>query len=213
MATNSRQVERYFDLQAGQWDSLYDENRLTHALNQKLRRGMYDRVIKTFEALGDLHSKRVLDVGCGSGRISALLAQRGATVVGIDFAENMIQLAEEHVRAKGVDSRVTFIRGDFVEYRPAETFDSAIALGVFDYVQHPVPFLQSMGKVARQVIASFPGHSPIREPLRKLRYGLRGCPLYFYAPEDLPRIARDAGFHNVEVIPYASSGFLLVGTR
>lgn len=43
--------------------------------------------------LPDLRGVRALDVGCGTGRISRLLAERGATVLGIDFASEVIALA------------------------------------------------------------------------------------------------------------------------
>lgn len=35
-------------------------------------------------------SRRVLDVGCGTGRLAALLAARGATVIGVDVDPGML---------------------------------------------------------------------------------------------------------------------------
>src|SRR5579872_5738352 len=45
--------------------------------------------------LGDLHGRRVVDVGCGTGRISRWLAEdRGAKeVVGIDFSQATVEAA------------------------------------------------------------------------------------------------------------------------
>jgi len=42
-----------------------------------------------------LEGARVLDVGCGTGRISRYLAQRGATVLGIDFSREVIAIAQK----------------------------------------------------------------------------------------------------------------------
>ena len=46
------------------------------------------------ELLGDLHGKSVLDVGCGSGTLSALLARTASLVVGVDASPKMIEIAE-----------------------------------------------------------------------------------------------------------------------
>jgi len=45
--------------------------------------------------LGDVAGKRVLDAGCGEGRFSRMLAERGATVTAIDLSEKMIGHARQ----------------------------------------------------------------------------------------------------------------------
>src|ERR1700681_2946603 len=46
-----------------------------------------------FRVLGDLRGKAVLDVGCGDGSNSVLLAKLGALVTGIDLSPKSIELA------------------------------------------------------------------------------------------------------------------------
>jgi len=53
---------------------------------------------------GDVSGLDVLDAGCGSGYLSRKLAVQGAQVVGIDFAENMVELARTN--APDLDFRV-----------------------------------------------------------------------------------------------------------
>jgi SAM-dependent methyltransferase len=48
--------------------------------------------------------KHVLDIGCGTGRSSALIEAAGATVVGVDAAQGMIDYANEIF--DGIDFRV-----------------------------------------------------------------------------------------------------------
>lgn len=50
----------------------------------------------TLEFIGDVQGQRVLDLGCGTGRYCVLLAQRGASVVGIDLSLKML----EHTKQK-----------------------------------------------------------------------------------------------------------------
>lgn len=52
----------------------------------------------------------VVDLGCGTGSLSVLLAQEGHRVTGIDLAENMLDAARVKAEAAGVD--VSFERGD-----------------------------------------------------------------------------------------------------
>ena len=54
---------------------------------------------------------RVLDAGCGSGRLTVLLAQAGAAVTGIDT--NAKQLAEARRRAEEAGIELALLEGDF----------------------------------------------------------------------------------------------------
>lgn len=48
---------------------------------------------------------RVLDLGCGTGTLSVLLAGLGHDVDGIDVSPRMVELAERKATAAGVDAR------------------------------------------------------------------------------------------------------------
>ncbi len=45
------------------------------------------------ELLGDINGKRILDYGCGSGKFSRILAEKGAEVTAVDPTESMLNLA------------------------------------------------------------------------------------------------------------------------
>ena len=53
-----------------------------------------------------LSGLRVLDVGCGGGILSEALAERGASVLGIDLAESALQAAEAHRAVQVVENRL-----------------------------------------------------------------------------------------------------------
>lgn len=66
-------------------------------------RPLDDNWRELFELLvreGDLVGRRVLDVGCGTGRLLAALAERGARVWGIDPSPDMVAAARERGSAK-----------------------------------------------------------------------------------------------------------------
>jgi len=57
----------------------------------------------------DLRDKHVLDVGCGDGNNSVLLAKLGAHVTGIDISPKSIALAEKRAAISGVSDAVRFL--------------------------------------------------------------------------------------------------------
>src|SRR5918994_1402120 len=94
---------------------------------------------------GELAGRRVLDVGCGTGRWTALLAAHGAEAIGIDRSETM--LAEARRRRPGLDfQQMDATRLDF----PEDFFDLATVVTV---VQHLEPADQALAaaEIARVV--------------------------------------------------------------
>ncbi len=49
------------------------------------------------DSVGNLHGRRVLDVASGTGHLAEHTVARGATVVGVDVAANMVKLARRRV--------------------------------------------------------------------------------------------------------------------
>jgi SAM-dependent methyltransferase len=58
-----------------------------------------------FRLVQDLKGKQVLDLGCGDGTNSVLLAQRGASVIGVDLSQKSIALANERARINRVEGQ------------------------------------------------------------------------------------------------------------
>lgn len=71
---------------------------------------------------GDLQGKAVLDLGCGEGRFSRLLAARGARPCGIDTIARMVQAA---VDAGGPDERYLIAAGEQLPF-DSQTFDIVV---------------------------------------------------------------------------------------
>ncbi len=53
---------------------------------------------------------------------------------------------------------------------------------------------------------SFPSRHFLRTPLRKLRYRLRNCPVYFYDEPQIRRLGAEAGFSRVDVYKIPGAG-------
>ena len=66
-----------------------------------------------------------LDLGCGSGANALKLAERGWSVVGVDWAEHAIELAKRSAQEKGLDA--TFTVGDVMAWEPPAQYDLVIS--------------------------------------------------------------------------------------
>ncbi len=58
-----------------------------------------------FEMLGDIKGKKILDIGCGEGYNTRIIAKQGAKVIGIDFSKVMVDFAiqKEKKERLGID--------------------------------------------------------------------------------------------------------------
>ncbi len=77
---------------------------------------------------------RVLDVGCGIGRWSRLLASRGATVTGVDLSPTMIAEAERRTRACGLSNRCRFVVQDSAALQLDGSFDLILCVTVLQHM-------------------------------------------------------------------------------
>ena len=80
---------------------------------------------------------RVLDVGCGVGRWSRLLAGRGARVLGVDLSPTMIDQARRRADSDGVAERCRFAVADLSRLDLEERFDLVLGVTVLQHILDP----------------------------------------------------------------------------
>ncbi len=86
-----------------------------------------DKEIESFESLFKKRGKivkRILDVGCGTGRLSVAFGERGYNVVGIDLSNEMLDVARR--KAKNYKN-IVFKKANLIKYRPKGKFDCIVA--------------------------------------------------------------------------------------
>jgi SAM-dependent methyltransferase len=103
--------------------ALYERIGDKYYANKSRAIGDYTELPTVMSLAGDVTGKRVLDAGCGPGRHSKRLLDKGASVTGIDISREMVGIARKYC-----DERADIFQADFeqVEFRPA-TFDLIVA--------------------------------------------------------------------------------------
>jgi SAM-dependent methyltransferase len=189
----------FFDRYARDFDAIYGtpDTPLHRAVNALFRRSMRQRYLLTLEGCHPVAGRSVLDVGCGPGHYSIELARRGAArVLGIDFADGMLELARGAATRAGVAAACEFVRRDFFRDEFAARFDYVVAMGFMDYVATPQATVDKALSLATQrAFFSFPRAGGVLAWQRQLRYRAR-CPLYLYTEPQVralfagPRVRR-----------------------
>lgn len=128
-----------------------------------------------------LDGGRVIDLGCGSGRLFAALLDGGATrLVGVDGSAALLRRAEARIagrpdlEAAAADGRLALLRGDvraLATLNIRERFDLALAVGVLPHLDGPEDALRLLGGVrsllaggGRLIIDDLgPGAMPVRD--------------------------------------------------
>ncbi len=204
--TVEEKVRDHFDEDAERFDAIYDEKKGAFArfVDNYWRGVVQKRLEINVEKLKPFDGKKILDVGCGSGRFCIAFAQNGAEkVVGIDFAQAMIEIADRLANEAGVGDRCEFVVGGFPDAIGMDEgpFDACTGNGFFDYVEHPVPIITRMRELTKgKLILSFPKAVEWRIPVRRIRFWLKGTPLFLYTEEQTHDIMARSGVTEYEFI-------------
>lgn len=65
---------------------------------------------------------KVLDLGCGTGRISIPMAQAGLEVTGLDLSADMLEKARMKAEEQGIGERLALLQGDMRNFDLGQTF-------------------------------------------------------------------------------------------
>ncbi len=196
--SNTNKVLAYWDRTAASFDAIYTGKKPGWArfLDKSLRRDMYQRFDWVMKNSGDLKGKSVCDLGCGTGRYVIAYAQSGARrVLGIDGAQSMVRQASSLIQEAGLQDTAQVQEYPILNCPEDEVFDITIAVGVFDYTQDASPFLEKIRRITgSRFLATFPRYWTYRMPIRRVRLGLLGCPVYFYTAKQIRELHKHAGF-------------------
>jgi len=164
---------------------------------------------------GPLQGLQVLDVGCGGGILAESLAQKGASVTGIDLGQGQIEAAHAHAKDAGLDIDYQLVSvEDLAADRPGE-FDVVTCMEMLEHVPDPGSIIKACATLVKpggSVFFSTINRNPKAFALAIIgaEYMLNLLPkgtheyAKFIRPSELESWAREAGLilHNIKGITY-----------
>lgn len=157
-------LEEYFDRTAAeQWAKLTSDAPVS-GIRKTVRAGR-DRMRETLLSWlpDDLHGRRILDAGCGTGALAFELAARGADVVAVDLSPTLVQLARERKPSDMHGGKLEFVSGDMLSTTYGR-FDHVVAMDSMIHYERRDLVLGLAGLAARtghSVLFTFAPSNPI----------------------------------------------------
>lgn len=134
--TRRGQIHDYFDRTAVEtWARMTSDAPLS-GIRETVRQGrqrMFDTIMSWLPS--DLDGTSIYDAGCGAGKLSIELAQRGANVLAVDLSPKLIDLANKRTAKLNLEKQITFSNGDMLS-PGQEPFDHVIAMDSLIHYDH-----------------------------------------------------------------------------
>ena len=199
-----------------QWNRIWERQ----DLDENMRTAEYSGLMPILSANLRI-SDRILEGGCGLGRLVAALEGRGYAVIGID--DNISPLR----RLRRARPETSVVQGDILALSLARgSLDAYISIGVIEhFIEGPMRALQEAWRTLRPggvLVVSVPCMNrlravlrPVREPTRRIRHWFRCRPLlrralsksplrpeqleyfyqYYFTKEGLGKVLTEARFN------------------
>ena len=129
--------------------------------------GLYDRSFGFVAAFGsdmlDLLApaadERIVDLGCGTGTLTAAIAERGAEVIGIDGDAAMVE------RARALHPQLAFVHADGRDFAIQGRADAVFSNAALHWMKEPAPVIACVARALRpggRFVAEMGAHRNVR---------------------------------------------------
>ncbi|QLK27154.1 class I SAM-dependent methyltransferase [Natrinema zhouii] len=175
-----------------------------HGIHSEEQRDQWLAVLR--EWTGD-DPLQVLDIGCGTGVVSLLLAELGHDVTGVDFAPEMLERARK--KAEQAGRSADFYRGDAEALAvPDDTVDLVTARHLLWTLPNPEAAIEEWQRVVEPggrilVIEGYWDHAEPWDEYERIHDDL---PMYDgRPPEELRAVLERYGLRDIEYEPLVDS--------
>lgn len=136
------QIKEVWDREAAIYDSY-----VSHGIQTDEEKELWKQAFSDVAGKGD-SSKKVLDIGCGTGAMSLIFSELGYSVVGLDLSEDMMNVAKEKTELRG--RTIQYVKGDAENplFDP-ESFDIIVNRHLLWTLPNPQKALKNWNRVLK----------------------------------------------------------------
>jgi SAM-dependent methyltransferase len=177
------------------WSDLVQQGKMEPLVSPDevlIRRDLGHSLAYVLDRLGDLGGARVLELGCGLGDYTVVLARRGAFVEAVDLSSTALRITQQRTDINGLNGRVKvhLTPAEKLEF-PDATFDWAVGFGLLHHAD-----LDALGAELVRVLKPKAGRALFREPLGTnpfLTFARRHLPYRdkYHSPHEHPLTYQD----------------------
>jgi trans-aconitate methyltransferase len=143
-------------------------NKWNAALYDAKHSFVWERGADVLALLAPQEGERILDIGCGTGHLTARIAALGARVVGLDSSPDMIAEAKKNF------PELEFVVGDAREFHFDEAFDAVFSKAALHWVRDPALVARHIEEAlvpGGRFVAEMGGQGNIERLMEGLRHG------------------------------------------
>lgn len=144
-------------------------------------------------SLNPTESDEILEIGCGPGTWTSLIASRCSKLVAIDVSEKMIEKAKEYIQ----NDNVAFINSDFMDHEFKEKFDKIFSVRVFEYISNKRDFFRkacSLLNIGGELVIVTKTKDSLWDFYKKLKKNLR-----FYDRNNFDEVRLYSWYENIPI--------------
>jgi len=141
MSSNKEEIEN-FDKYAHEWWNKRGPYKLLHNLTPVR--------VEYIKEYTDFKNKKILDIGCGGGLLSEVMAEAGGDVTGIDASKETIKIAKNHAKEKKL--KIDYKKNTLEEFIKTnkQKYDFVICFEMIEHVSNQDNLIKNLLKVCKK---------------------------------------------------------------
>lgn len=155
---------------------------------------IYDWGMHTFFLKHINRDMTVLDIGCGDGSLTKIIAQKAKKVVAYDYNSKSIETAKK----KNSTNNIDYFVGDALKDLPKDKYDAVTLSSILTFVDDVKLFLNKLHEVTDTLLIRETRYDNCYTVLLAREFGIKKSIFYEYTKDELVNRLKETGWEIVD---------------